>query len=94
MFAKTSEVKVMRDPVHGYVHVQDQLLPFPYISVMSGNDIRPGLFSLFLIPHIDHAHTAYLSRIQNLTDQYGIRDLTILSAHRSVHNNLRILKLK
>ena len=26
MFAKTSEVKVMRDPVHGYVHVQDQLI--------------------------------------------------------------------
>ena len=26
MFAKTDETKVLRDPVHGYIHVQDQMI--------------------------------------------------------------------
>ena len=26
MFAKTSEVKVLRDPVHGYVHIDLQVV--------------------------------------------------------------------
>ena len=26
MFAKTNEVKVMRDPVHGYIHVEYQVI--------------------------------------------------------------------
>ena len=26
MFAKTSETKVLRDPVHGYIHIEDEMI--------------------------------------------------------------------
>ena len=26
MYEKTNEIKVLRDPIHGYIHVEDQVI--------------------------------------------------------------------
>ena len=42
MFAKTSEVKVLRDPVHGYVHID----PVSYTHLRRyGLQVEEGIFA-------------------------------------------------